>query len=224
MYMLKPALICILCFLIVSCSERTQQEVKRNIDTASQKLGRDVDTLINTKLSTDSLYDNAPETKIDTSSLSSQTFRKKMNSIFDQYTDIKDALSDDDSSDVTKQSDEFSKELMEIQTESASETPGRNWRLWISSTEKIIADIKSAKSLSDQRKFFQQLTSGMEKLLKEFGLSDKTIYRVSCSKTETGKSFWFTDSKDNANPYFGKDESNEKSQPCIENITRYEFK
>lgn len=201
--------------LFTSCSKEDRKTVKEGIDTASQKLGRELDTIVNTTVYADSVYQNAPKEAIDTSKLSRKDFRESLNDIFDEYADIKDELADDDSTAVTKQADELQQALMKAQTEAASEKTTSMWKLWVSSVEKITADLKNAKTLEKQRMLFSELSPVMESMIKNFGLNDMTVYRVSCETVKQKNTYWLTDSKDDANPFNGKDKSNEKSKPCI---------
>lgn len=210
-------------FLITSCSKQDQKVIKEGIDTASHKLGRELDTVVNNTVYGDSLYKNAPKEGIDESKLAGKTFRDKLNDIFDEYADIKDELADDDSAAVMKQADEFQQALMKAQTEAASEKVTSTWKLWVSSVEKITADLKAEKSLDKQRILFSELTVSTESMIKNFGLNNITVYRVSCETVKQKNSYWLTDSKDNANPYHGKDKSNEKSKPCINVEKVWEF-
>lgn len=43
-------------FFLSSCSKEDRREVKQTIDSASQILGHELDTIINTKLDNDSLF------------------------------------------------------------------------------------------------------------------------------------------------------------------------
>jgi hypothetical protein len=210
--------------VITSCTKDDRKVVKEGIDTASQKLGRELDTLVNTTVYGDSLYKNAPRENIDTSAISRKPFRDNLNDIFDEYADIKDELADDDSAAVTKQADEFQQALMKAQTEAASEKLTSTWKLWVSSVEKITADLKAASTIEKQRMLFSELTASVEAMIKNFGLSDMTVYRVSCATVKQKNNYWLTDSKDNANPYFGKNKTNEKSTPCITVEKVWEYK
>lgn len=213
----------LLLIIFLSCKKEIQQDFKEKIDSASRTLGRDLDTLMNAALYNDSLYDNAPVEKIDTISLASKTFRKKLNGIFDEYSDIKDELVDDDTSGVIKQAEEFSRTLTKVQSEGASESPGTKWKLWVSSAEKIIADLKNTENLAKQRKIFADLSLTMETMIKSMGLNDKIVYKLFCSNVKEKNNFWLTDSKNNKNPYYGKDKANEKSKPCIEILKAFKF-
>jgi hypothetical protein len=190
--------------------------VKEKIDTASHKLGRDVDTVVNKLVDSDSLYYRAPIETVGDANLPGETFRSRLNDIFDEYTDIKEELADNDSADAVKQADDFLQVLRKAQTEGASEKLGSKWRLWVSSAEKTAVDIKSGE-LAKQRAAFSELSAQIEKLVLNFGLEDKTVYKVSCSTVKHANNYWLSDSKDNDtdNPYYGKDDANEKSKPCL---------
>lgn len=213
----------LLMVIFFACSKNDRQEVKEKMDTASHKLGRELDTLINTTIYSDSLYRKAPVEVIDTTSIPRKNFRDNLTDIFDEYMDIRDELVSDDSTDVVKQAEEFQQAMKKAQTESASEKLGSSWRLWVSSAEKISGDLKTAGSLESQRKAFSDLSASMETLIKNFGLSDITIYKVSCSTVKQKSNFWLTDAKDSDNPYYGKDKSNEKSIPCVEVQKAWKF-
>jgi hypothetical protein len=208
---------------VVSCNKKDSEEIKETIDTASHTLGRELDTLINTTLQNDSVYKSAPHEKINPTLLGRETFRSSLNDLFDVYTDILDRLAVDDSAAVTKQAQEFSRALMKSQAESASEKFGNKWRLWVSSAEKIASDLRTASTLDRQRNLFSELSQAMENSVQNFGLKNRTVYKISCSTFKQKNNFWLTDSKNNVNPYYGQDKSNEKSQPCIIVMKAWEF-
>src|SRR4030095_13127728 len=154
---------------------------------------------------------------------SNEHFRDNLNNIFNEYSDIKDELADDDSLDITKQALDLKQAVLLFQTESASERSGHKWRIWVSSAEIIISDLKLAKTLDLQRKSFSELSSSIEAMIQSFGLKGKTIYKVECTGLKQKNNFWLTDSKNNLNPYYGKDRSNERSKSCIHVIKKWEF-
>jgi hypothetical protein len=208
---------------IISCSKTDRQEVKQQMDTASQKLGRELDTLVNTTVYGDSLYKNAPVTQADTTKLMRKSFRSDLNDVFEEYSDIKDELADDDTAGVVNQTQELKDALADIQKESVTGNMAGSWNGWVSSAEKLADKMVSAGTLEKQREVFGELTASVEKLVKEYGLSDMTIYKVSCSTVKSKINYWLTDSKDNINPYYGKDKSNEKTKPCIEVQQAWKF-
>ena len=208
--------------LFSSCSREDRQEVKQTIDSASQKLGHELDTIINTRLSNDSLFNNAPVEPGGGSTLRSKEFRSALNDIFDIYEDIKDELADDDTSGSREYAEEFSKVLKNTVTYAPAAEMDKEWKLWLSTTEKIIAEMSKSSVLSEQRKKFSELTSSMEVLVRKFGLDKRTIYKLDCSALPA-KTFWLTDSKELDNPYTGKDKYNGKDENCVRVISSWKF-
>ncbi|HEY3249746.1 MAG TPA: DUF3347 domain-containing protein [Ignavibacteria bacterium] len=212
----------------ISCSKKTEQdvkktgeEVKKNIDTASQKLGHELDTLVNKITGKDSLFDNAKITKVDGSKLPKGEFRKKLNDIFDEYDDISGELSENDPGEVNKQASQLKRALTKAQSDTASEKLGPKWKTLVSSIEKIATNLENTKDLQKQRALFADLSNSIEDMVKSFGVYNKTLYKLRCS-TEPGK-FWLTDSKVTDNPYFGEDKANEKSKPCLQVVEAWKF-
>jgi hypothetical protein len=128
---LKIAITCLISsLLLISCNKPDKKEVKEIIDTASHSLGRELDTLINTTLYNDSVYNNAPIEKIDLTTLANENFRDNLNDIFKEYSDIKNDLADDDSLDIIKQALDLRQALLKAQTENASEKSQTKW-YWV---------------------------------------------------------------------------------------------
>lgn len=220
----KHTLIFIPLFLLflVSCTKEDRKEVKQTIDSASQKLGHELDTIINTKLDNDSLFNNAPVESTGGSTLKSREFRSALNDIFDKYEDIKEELSDDDSAGTIKSAEEFNNVLKNTIAYAPARDMDNTWKLWLSSSEKIIRELISAKALLEQRKKFAELTLSMEDLVKNFGLDKRTIYKLTCTAL-ADRTFWLTDSKDLSNPFTGKDKTNGKDEKCVRVINSWKF-
>lgn len=205
-----------------SCSKEDRREVKQTIDSASTTLGRDVDTLINTTLSKDSVFDKTAFEPLDPGKLKVKEFRSVLNDIFDNYVDIKEELEEDDTADVVKLSEEMKKILMSAATSAAQYEKSTEWKNWLTTFEKINADLSGAKDLITQRKLFSEMSVSMENMITKFGVKGKDIYKLTCS-TLKDKNFWFTDSKDLDNPYYGKDKTNEKSGKCVQVVKGWKF-
>ena len=205
-----------------SCTKEDRKEVKQTIDSASQKLGHELDTIINTKLTNDSLFNNAPVESTGGSTLKSKEFRSALNDIFDKYEDIKDELSDDDTSAARKNAEDLKEVLANTTKYAPAAEMDKSWKLWISNAEKIIAGLSSARTLSSQRELFNDLTISMESLVKQFGLDKRTIYKLTCAALPD-KLYWLTDSRELSNPYAGKDTSNGKDEKCVYVISAWKF-
>lgn len=204
-----------------SCSKKTEEDVKKNIDTASHKLGRELDTVVNKITNKDTLFDNAKVTKVDVSKLPKGDFRKRLNDIFGEYNDISGELAEDDPGEVNKQASQLKKALSNAQSDTAAGKIGPKWKTWVSSTEKIAADLEASKDLQKQRTIFADLSKSIEDMVRSFGLYNKTLYKLRCSN-EPDK-IWLNDSKETDNPFVGEDKANEKSKSCVQVVEAWKF-
>lgn len=211
----------ILLIFITSCSKKTEEEVKEKIDSASQVLGRDVDTLINKTIGKDSIYDTAPVEVVKNSA--GKDTRPDLNDIFDEYIDIRDELADDDSVSVNRQADELNQALLKTQTDNPDIRSDRKWRTLVSQMEKINAELRAAKTLKNQKSLFSELSGSVEEMILAFGLNNRTVYKAGCDNPALKNKFWLTDSKDRLNPYYGKDKANANSKSCIYIIKAWKF-
>ena len=205
-----------------SCTKDDRKEVKQTIDSASQKLGHELDTIINTKLNNDSIFNSAPVESFNGSTLKSKEFRSALNDIFDKYEEIKDELADDDTADVRKNAEDMKKVLMTTGSYAPAADIDKSWKLWVCTSEKVIAGLAAANTISAQRKTFSELTASMESMVKQFGLDTRTIYKLTCAALP-GNTYWLTDSKEFDNPYSGKDTSNGKDEKCVKIVSSWKF-
>jgi hypothetical protein len=209
------------CYVFLSsCSKEDRQEVKKNIDSASNTLNKELDTLVNTIVNKDSVFENAVTEKIGAGGIASEDLRKKLNDIFDSYEDIKDELADDDTSGVQKAALELQQAIIRAQRSAAADKPDSKWKLWLSDIEKITSELTMTETLAEQRELFSDLTTSVNSMITQFGLHNKTIYKITCSKINKS---WFTESKELDNPYYGKDDANSRSDECAQVDKAWEF-
>ena len=217
---LKILVLIAACVALISCSKRTIDDLGKKVDTTSKTLGRDVDTVVS-KIDTaiqkitkgDTVFNNVKVVDVDESKLSDKDFRKNLNDVFDQSTDIKDELVDDDSSGVNKQAKELKDALGKVRQGAESQTNEGKWSDWVKSTDKIASQLETNKDLNQQRTTFKQLSAQMETLVKTFGLNSTTVYKVNCPKDKT---YWFTETKSTKNPFYGRNKDNKECAAVVE--------
>lgn len=104
---------------------------------------------------------------------------------FELYVEIKDALVNTDAETAQVKAEEFSEVVETGEAASAAE------------------QIAQSDDVNTQRESFSDLTSAMEKVL-EGALSAGEIYKQYCPMAFEGQGdYWFSNSKDIFNPYFG---------------------
>jgi hypothetical protein len=189
--------------LFSSCKEETRQDIGEKLDTAVQKIGEGVDTLAQklSDIGVDSIFKDVKVTEVDTSGLAAESFRSKLNEVFNDYEDLKEALAENDTSDAVMQSNQLKKSLENVMDEDLSENQKTSWAKNKTNLEKSASEIASATTIANQRKSFAGLTNEMLNVIKAFGLHDKTIYHLECPGMGGGS--WLTDSRTTDNPYGG---------------------
>jgi len=112
---------------------------------------------------------------------------EKVKQAFDEYLAVKDALVRTDAAASRKSAENLKNTLSEAQPEIA-EIAGR---------------IVTTEDVNQQREIFSELTAAMEPVLKE-AISSGKIYKQFCPMAFEGKGdFWYSNSEEIRNPYFG---------------------
>lgn len=200
---LKTAGFFILSIFLVSCSKQDQTTLKQKVDTTTSKIGKEIDTLVGSISKGDTLFEKVTITQVDTSNLLDEEVRGKINNIFDEYIDIKEALADNDSTLVQKNAKEMLDVIVIAQNE-VGDNVDKKLKFTPGKIDKISKQIESAGSLDQQRAMFKELSSSMTEVIQKYGLSNKTIYQLECKDDASGKGgTWLADTKSSDNPYFG---------------------
>lgn len=212
-------LVFVILLAVISCNDKTAQDVKQKIDTGTKKIAEKVDTLVSSISKKDSLFDNIKVVTVDTSRLLPETLRSKINEIFSHYIDIKNELANNDSADVIKHAKELIESAVSAQDDVLKDID-KKWKFSPDKVQKITKQVETTNSLSKQRTMFSQLSEAMIEMVKLYGLDNKTVYLLECKKTSEGGGRWLSDSKDRSNPYFGK---NENTEDCLTVKEAWEF-
>lgn len=142
--------------------------------------------------------------RIDESKIAPRNVRIIFNELFRQYISVKDALVYNDSynfiSNTLKLLDDMKTKTKDLELLNKDE----RWMFFINNFDSIRRKAESTKFISEQRFLFNEITNGLKKFLKQFGLYDKTIYLMkSTADSHSENSEWFSDSRDKKNPYLG---------------------
>ena len=126
------------------------------------------------------------------------------NELFRQYSAVKDALVYNNSSLANINALKLLEDMKSMTNGIDVLNKDDRWLMFINNYENIRRKIESATFISDQRFLFNEISVGMMKFIKQFGLSDKTVYLMQCATdTPVGNALWLTDSRDTKNPYLG---------------------
>lgn len=217
---LKIFLMMLIAAGFISCSKEQQTNLQKEVDTATSKVTKELDTLVSNIASSDTIFDKVQLTVVDTAKLSSEGLRERINNIFGYYINIKDELVDNDSVDSRTKAKEMMSVVLKSIEEVGPKNIDKNWKVSSTKVEKAAAEIEGAVTLEQQRALFNKLSVAVLEAVKTFGMEDKTIYQLSCNSALSGKGgTWLTDSKDSDNPYLGENANNN----CAKVMGAWEF-
>ncbi|MCJ7582437.1 MAG: efflux RND transporter periplasmic adaptor subunit [Candidatus Aminicenantes bacterium] len=131
-------------------------------------------------------------------------FKTQLTRVYSSYLIMKDAFVATDAKEVSAAAKEVSKAFKAVDM---GLLKGETHRVWMEQLKTLGKSIESIGNLSDienQRKEFAFFNLTFYKSLKAFGLSNVTAYYQFCPMAldNTG-AYWFSDSEEIRNPYFG---------------------
>jgi len=134
----------------------------------------------------------------------STDFVRQLNTVFEQYIDLKDAFVQSDVNKAKQASEKMEQSLARVDM---SLLKGDVHTQWMNLTGKIndpLTRIQSSDDLEEQRKDFSILSNELYKTIKSFGLTGKTVYYQFCPMAFGNKgAFWLSTKKEILNPYYG---------------------
>ena len=150
------------------------------------------------------LSESEVEIVFNDSNLAPKKVRMVFNELFRQYVTVKDALVYGDSFSATKNTIKLLDDMKSKTKDLDDLNKDARWLLFVKNYDRIRSKAESATFISEQRFLFNEITTGLQNFIKQYGLYDKTIFLMQCSSdSSAGNEIWFSDSRDNKNPYLG---------------------
>lgn len=141
-----------------------------------------------------------PDKQVDVS----PEFQQQLTNAYKIYLDLKDAFVTSDAKEVRKKASKFSNALKLV---NMSLLKGDTHMIWINQLDilnKNIDSIGKSTDIKEQREYFVNFNLSFYKTMKTFGLSNITSYYQYCPMANSDKgAYWFSDTKEIRNPYFG---------------------
>lgn len=160
----------------------------------------------------ENLFKSVTVNSTDNSVLAPEEFRIRLNETFMEYTHLKQALAENDSTQAIMQTNQMKKTIGNLKTELLNDKLKQEWDKLNIKIEECCKGITTTENIEKQRKKFTEITAIISELVKNFGLKNKTVYTLNCTDKKAGS--WLVDTKDISNPYLGKLKPDEK--PCAE--------
>jgi Cu(I)/Ag(I) efflux system membrane fusion protein len=134
----------------------------------------------------------------------SMDFTMQLNTVFDQYIILKDALVLTDAVKTKQAAQKVQQALAKVDMKLLTGDTHLQWMEILGNMDKQIKLIVSSGKIEDQRKAFSGFSDQFYKAVKAFGLMGKTAYYQFCPMANNKKgAYWLSESKTIRNPYFG---------------------
>ena len=131
-------------------------------------------------------------------------FTMQLNSVFDQYIVLKDALVLGDAVKTKQAAQKVQQALAKVDMKLLKGDAHMQWMEILGNLDKQIKLIVSSAKIEDQRKAFSGFSDQFYRAIKNFGLMGKTAYYQFCPMANNKKgAYWLSESKIIRNPYFG---------------------
>jgi len=198
------------CFLICSCTKESDTDkTTESKDTTAEKLDAAVEAV----------FDNVNPAVLPDSEIAPVDFRSKLNEVLLEYIEMKQALTDNDSTEALMKANQIKRTLSNLKDAELDEKMKEKWGKQSDKIEKCCKEVTLTEKIDNQRKAFSKLTDIMTDITKDFGFKGRTIYLIYCADKNAG--YWLVDTKDIGNPYLGKMPEGEK--PCAEVKEAWKF-
>jgi Cu(I)/Ag(I) efflux system membrane fusion protein len=132
-------------------------------------------------------------------------FTMQLNTVFDQYVNLKNAFVQSDVKMANRAAQEVQKSLLKVDMKLLTGDAHMKWMDLSGNLDKQLRLIISSDKIEDQRMAFSEFSNQFYKTVKTFGLMGKTAYYQFCPMAFNSKgAYWLSESKTIQNPYFGK--------------------
>ncbi|MBP41707.1 MAG: efflux transporter periplasmic adaptor subunit [Aequorivita sp.] len=134
----------------------------------------------------------------------SEKFQQQLNSVYNEYINLKDALVKEDSKSTSTSASTLLNNLTKVNMKLLSDNKAHNH--WMSLEKEIKSSATSISETSDiklQRNHFKHLSSHLINAVQLFGVNEK-VYLEFCPMADNNKgAFWLSKEEKVINPYFG---------------------
>ena len=134
----------------------------------------------------------------------SEKFQQQLNSVYNEYINLKDALVKEDSKSTSTSASTLLNNLTKVDMKLLSDNKAHNH--WMSLEKEIKSSATSISETSDikvQRDHFKHLSSHLINAVQLFGVNEK-VYLEFCPMADNNKgAFWLSKEEKEINPYFG---------------------
>jgi Cu(I)/Ag(I) efflux system membrane fusion protein len=131
--------------------------------------------------------------------------KKALDPLFDNYFNLKSALSSDDFSNAKKYGAQMKQELDEIEMSLFEGEAHEAWMKQSSQLKKELKHINHYESIQSLRDGFIDISNTLVQLVSTFNILDETVYLQYCPMVNNDEgAYWLSKEEEIFNPYFGE--------------------
>lgn len=135
----------------------------------------------------------------------SEILAGQLQGIVANYIELKNAFVNNNSEQAMKESNELRVFIFEMDDSGAEADLKSKWVSKKIALMNKLDELADSPDIEEQRVVFQQISSTLEQLVKEFGPLNQTLYKQRCPKAFNGEGgTWLNEKKKILNPYGGK--------------------
>ncbi|MFC0877406.1 efflux RND transporter periplasmic adaptor subunit [Saccharicrinis sp. FJH2] len=133
-------------------------------------------------------------------------FKSQLTDVYQAYLKMKDAFVASDPAAVSKDASDVQNAMSKVNMELLKGESHMVWMKQLNVLKEKLSDMIKSNDIEKQRTAFVGFNETFYKTVKTFGLKDVTTYYQFCPMANNDKgAFWFSNSEDIRNPYFGED-------------------
>lgn len=131
-------------------------------------------------------------------------FQKQLLGVFTAYVALKEAFVASDPAKVKTEASATLKSLASVDMKLLTGAAHNDWMTYLSGLEGSLKKIEASADIEEQRKLFVDVTDGLYKSIKAFGLGGATAYYEFCPMAfDNQGAYWLSNEEKIRNPYFG---------------------
>jgi len=133
-----------------------------------------------------------------------KSFQKQLNSVYDGYINLKNALVEDNTNKVSQDANTLLDNLSQVDMKLVKDKTHNHWMSLAKEIKSSATSISKTTDLKQQRSHFKHLSSHLINAVQLFGVNEK-VYVEFCPMADNNNgAYWLSKEEKVINPYFGE--------------------
>lgn len=131
--------------------------------------------------------------------------KQSFQDVITQYLNLKNALTNDNSSEASSAAANLLSELKNVQSDNFTKSESKVWKKYSKKLQTHAEHISESNDIEHQRKHFASLSSDLYSVLKTVKGNTSELYYQFCPMAEDGNgAYWISENSQIVNPYMGQ--------------------